>query len=318
MLTKFISRIVDVCLRFPRSVVVLGLLIAIASGVYAARHFAITSDIDSLLSKDLPWRKRGIVFEDAFKRFQIIDVVLEAPTPELAAAATDALTSALKRDKTHFKTVTNSSAADFFARNGLLFVPEGQLKESLDGIVKGAPLLTDLGQDPSLRGLVSVIEDTLIGVNQQKIELNATAPVFKKGADTVQDILAGKPASFSWRALVEGRAPMPLELRGFIEVRPVLDYKSLEPGQEATQALRAIAAQVAPKYQATCAADRACADVRRGIRHHQGERRAQRCDHPRHRPVHLVAGAALAQIDRSRCSSICSSACRSPRRSACF
>ena len=250
MLTKLISGIVDVCLRFPRSVVAIGVLLAIVSGVYAAAHFSITSDINSLLSKDLPWRQRGIAFEDAFKRFQMIDVVLDAPTPELAAAATDALSAALKQDTTHFKSVTNSSAADFFARNGLLFVPQDQLKPSLDGLARGAPLISDLGQDPSLRGLVSVIEDVLIGVNQHKVELNATAPVFTNAADTVQEVLAGKPASFSWRALVEGHAPQPLELRGFIEVRPELDYKSVEPGHEATQALRDIAAQVTPKYQA--------------------------------------------------------------------
>ena len=250
MLTKFISRIVDVCLRFPRSVVILGLLLALASAAYAAAHFSVTSDIDSLLSKDLPWRQRGIVFEDAFSRFQMIDVVIDAPTPEYAAGATDALANALKQDKTHFKTVANSSSADFFARNGLLFVPPDQLKPSLDGLVKGEPLISDLGQDPSLRGVVAVVEDVLIGVNQHKIELNATAPVFAKGAQTVQDVLAGKPASFSWRELVEGRAPQPLELRGFIEVRPVLDYKSVEPGHAASQALRDIAAEIMPKYQA--------------------------------------------------------------------
>ena len=76
MLTKFISRIVDFCLRFPRSVVIAGILIAIFSSFYTATHFAITSDIDSLLSKDLPWRQRGLAFENAFKRFQIIDAVI--------------------------------------------------------------------------------------------------------------------------------------------------------------------------------------------------------------------------------------------------
>jgi hopanoid biosynthesis associated RND transporter like protein HpnN len=250
MLTKFISGIVDFCLRFPRSVVIVAVLLAALSGVYAATHFSLTSDIDALLSKDLPWRQRGLAFETAFKRFEMVDVVIDAPTPELAASATDALTQALKKDATHFKSVTNSSAADFFAHHGLLFVPEAQLKPSLDGLVQGEPLIADLAQDPSLRGLVSAIEDTLIGVNQHKIELAATSAVFKKGADTVKDILAGKPASFSWRELVSGKPPQPLELRGFIEVRPVLDFKSVEPGHEATTALREIAAGIAPKYQA--------------------------------------------------------------------
>ncbi len=197
MLTKFISRIVDFCLRFPRCVVILGLLPAVVGGVYSAKHFVINSDIDSLLSKDLPWRQRGLAFEDAFRRFQIIDVVVDAPTPELAAGATEALTAAFKQDTKHFTAATNSSAADFFARNGLLFVPQDNLKKSLDGLVQGSALITDLGQDPSLRGLVSVIEDILIGVNQHKVELDATAPVFKRSAQVAADVLAGKPASFS-------------------------------------------------------------------------------------------------------------------------
>ena len=154
MLTKVIGRVIELCLRFPRSVLAIGLLLAVASAAYTATHFAITSDIDALLSKDLPWRQRGIVFEDAFRRFEIIDVVVDAPTPELAAAATGALTSAFAKDTAHFKTVTNSSAVDFFARNGLLFAPGDQLKKSLDGLTQGEALITDLGNDPSLRGLV--------------------------------------------------------------------------------------------------------------------------------------------------------------------
>ncbi len=70
--------------------------------------------------------------------------------------------------------------------------------------MQGEPLIADLGQDPSLRGLVSALEDVLIGVNQHKVELNATAPVFARRRQTTQNILAGKPASFSWRALVVG------------------------------------------------------------------------------------------------------------------
>ena len=250
MLTRFISRIVDVCLAFPRSVVLLGVLLAILGGAYSATHFSLTSDVDSLLSKDLPWRQRGLAFDNAFNRFQIIDVVLDAPTPELASAATDALAAALKEDKAHFQTVTNASAGDFFARNGLLFIPKAQFQGALDGIVKGGPLITDLGQDPSLRGIVSVIEDVLIGVNQHKIDLDATAPVFKQGADTARAILDGKPASWSWRALASGHAPQGLELRGFLEVRPELDFNAVSPGEAATVALREIAAKVTPPYQA--------------------------------------------------------------------
>ena len=50
MLTSLIVRIIDFCTRNAWQVVVAGLLLAVASGFYAARHFAINSDINTLLS----------------------------------------------------------------------------------------------------------------------------------------------------------------------------------------------------------------------------------------------------------------------------
>ena len=70
MLTSLIVRIIDVCTRNAWRVVTVGLVLALASGVYVARHFAINSDIATLLSSDLGWRKRELAFEQAFSRFQ--------------------------------------------------------------------------------------------------------------------------------------------------------------------------------------------------------------------------------------------------------
>ena len=100
MLTSIIVRIIDFCIRNAWRVVAVGLLLTVASGVYAARHFAINSDINTLLPSDLGWRERELAFEQAFHRFQQIIVVVEAPTPELTSAATDARRRRLRRTKT--------------------------------------------------------------------------------------------------------------------------------------------------------------------------------------------------------------------------
>ena len=126
-----------------------------ASGVYVARHFAINSDISTLLSSDLGWRKRELAFEQAFRRFQRIFVVVEAPTPELTGEATAALTQALAKNKDHFRAVTQPGGGEFFARNGLLFQSPEELKRSLAPLVQAEPLIHDLATDPSLRGLIS-------------------------------------------------------------------------------------------------------------------------------------------------------------------
>ena len=88
MLTSIVVRIVDFCAHRAWLVIVDLLDVAIACSVYAARHFAINSDINALLSPDLEWRKREQAFEKAFGRFERIAVVVDAPTPELTGAAT--------------------------------------------------------------------------------------------------------------------------------------------------------------------------------------------------------------------------------------
>ncbi|MBV8663013.1 MAG: MMPL family transporter, partial [Hyphomicrobiales bacterium] len=208
------------------------------------------SDIDALLSKSLSWRQCEVVFESEFRRYELIDVVVDAPTPELTAAATTSLTDALAKDTAHFRSVTNSSAIQFFTDHGLLFQPKDALEKTIGGLTQAQPLIEDLATDPSLRGLVSTLEDVLIGVKQNKVTLDSTAPTLNAFSDTLDDVLAGRPASFSWRVLLAGKPAEPFEKRGVIEVRPVLDYASVQPGHTATEALRRIAASVAPPYQA--------------------------------------------------------------------
>ena len=75
MLTSVIVRVIDFCTRYAWTVVAAGLVLASASGVYVARHFAINSDISTLLSSDLGWRKRELTFEQTFRRFQQLSLI---------------------------------------------------------------------------------------------------------------------------------------------------------------------------------------------------------------------------------------------------
>ncbi len=250
MLTSLVVRIINVCTRQAWRVVAVGLVLALTSGVYVARHFAINSDINTLISSDLGWRKRELAFEQAFRRFELIVVVVQAPTPELTGEATAALAHALAQKKDRFRAVTLSGGGEFFARNGLLFQSSEELKRSVAPLIQAEPLIRDLATDPSLRGLVSGLEDGLLGIKSEHIKLDDFTRVFNMASDTLENVIAGRPASFSWRVLAQGHAAQPNELRGFIEVRPVLDYSALEAGHAATEAIRLAGAEIAPKFQA--------------------------------------------------------------------
>jgi hopanoid biosynthesis associated RND transporter like protein HpnN len=251
MLTSIIVRIVGFCIRRAWAVVGVGLLIAIGSSVYTASHFRLNSDVSALLSDKLDWSKRDIAFENAFGRFGIIDVVVAAPTPELTGAATVELTQALAKEKALFPDVSNAGATEFFAQHGLLFLPKPALEKTLGGLIQGEALIQDLASDRSLRGLIAGLEDVLLGLQSNRLRLDDLGRPLNQAADTLDNVLAGRPASFSWRVLMQGKPAAPNDLRGFIEVHSALDFSALQPGLRASEAIRRIAADILPKYQAS-------------------------------------------------------------------
>ena len=96
MLASAVTLIVRVCARVPWLIIVLVLAAAAASAVYSARHFAINTDINKLISPDLDWRQRELEFEKLFPgHFGSTLVVVDAPTAELAAQASADLTRRL-------------------------------------------------------------------------------------------------------------------------------------------------------------------------------------------------------------------------------
>jgi hypothetical protein len=251
MLTSIIVRIVRFCIGHAWTVVGVALLIAVGSSVYTASHFRLNSDVNALLSDKLDWRQRGIALESAFGRFGIIDVVVAAPTPELTGAATVELTQALAKDKALFPDVSNAGATEFFARHGFLFLPKQALEQALGGLIQGDALIEDLASDRSLRGLIAGLEDVLLGLQSNRVKLEDLGRPLNQASDTLDNVLAGRPASFSWRVLMQGKPASANDLRGFIEVHPALDFSALQPGLRASEGIRRIAADILPKYQAS-------------------------------------------------------------------
>jgi hopanoid biosynthesis associated RND transporter like protein HpnN len=245
MLKAKIASIVNICTRYPWVVIVIALLLSVVSGVYAIRHFAINTDVNQLISTDLPWRQRELAFAQAFQGNENkILAVVDAPTSELASAASTALARKLAAQPNLFISVTELSESPFFARNGLLFLPADQVGATVGTLSQAQPLLQVLVTDPSLRGLTQALSFALGGIGAKRFTLDDMAGPLSMFSKPVEDVMAGRPASFSWRELVNRKPPEPSDLRRFIEIYPVLDYGALEPGKTATDAIRQAAADL--------------------------------------------------------------------------
>jgi hopanoid biosynthesis associated RND transporter like protein HpnN len=238
VLTSIVVSIVRACTRFASFTVLIALILAVAAGFYSVRHFSINTDINTMISPDLDWRKRDNQFDAAFDRESTILAVVEAPTPELTSAASAALGRKLSGDTKHFESIQALGSGEFFEKNGLLFLPAAEVGRLTGQFESAAPLIEIMAGDPSLRGLTGALETGLAGVSRGQFKLDSAERPFNLISQTVENVLNKGSGTFSWRELVSDKPLTDSDRRAFIELKPILDYNSLQPGKDGTDAIR--------------------------------------------------------------------------------
>jgi len=115
-------QVVAACARRPWPVVVVAAALGGGAFTYSASHIAIDTDSTRLIAEDVAWRKREMVFDTAFpQRADLIAVVVDGATPELAERSTAALAQRLSSQIGPFRAVWRPDGGAFFDRAGLLF-----------------------------------------------------------------------------------------------------------------------------------------------------------------------------------------------------
>src|SRR3979490_2128839 len=243
MIHSAIVRIVEFCARHRRSIVISGTLLALGAAAFDAARFSINTDIEGLISQDLPWHQRQLELLTAFPKKGII-VLVKAPTPENAEQAADELARALSKNHDLFPVVEQLDSGDFFERNGLLFDSLDDVKRNAEGLTKVQPFIAALAGDPSLRGVTTVLSFAAGGVQAGRLKLEQLAWPLSLADRTLRDVLSGKPATFSWQELLQGPPPPAKQLRHLIGVQPTLDFSELQPGRKAEDGIRRAAADL--------------------------------------------------------------------------
>ena len=252
MINSLIVRIVDTCARYRWMTVIAGTLLMLGAGAFAAAKFSINTDVEGLISQNLPWHQRQLEMSKAFPQ-NGISVVVKAPTSENAELATNALAQRLSKNQNLFPLVGQPDSGDFFERNGLLFGSPAEVKKNAEGLTNAQPLTATLAGDPSLRGVMKTLSSAAGSVRAGRMKLEQLAWPLSLADRTLSDVLSNRPATFSWQELLEGRKLPADQLRHFIEVQPTLDFSELQPGHKATEGIHRAAADLdlRGKYGAT-------------------------------------------------------------------
>ncbi|HEY3848618.1 MAG TPA: MMPL family transporter, partial [Acetobacteraceae bacterium] len=245
MLNRLLAGLVETSRRHALLVMLAGFLLAVLAGAVAATRLGVSTDTDKMFSDTLPWRRNAIEMAKDFPQFQnLLVAVIDAREPEEADATAAELQAALAPDHVHFNSVRRPDASPFFDKNGLLFLDLAQLTAIMDRTIDAQPFLGQLVADPTARGLFSALALMGVGVSKGEADLKPYAEAIQAFHVALADAVAGKPQPLSWQELLgSGLADLAGKYR-FVLIQPHQNFGALEPGGEATAAVRRAISQL--------------------------------------------------------------------------
>lgn len=243
MIHSVIEKIVVACVRWCWVVIITGIVLMAGSAAFDVSHFSINTDVERLISQDLPWHRRQVALAQAFPQ-KGITAVVTAPTPENAEQATQELAQTLARSPKLFPKVSQPDSGGFFDRNELLLAKTSDVRQTAISLTKAEPILSKLSHDSSLRGVMRVLAFVAEEARQGRIKLEQLNWPLSLASKQLNDVLAGKPAAFSWKELLQGYASPAEQRRHFLEIEPKLDFSKLQPGLNAERGIQQAATQL--------------------------------------------------------------------------
>jgi hopanoid biosynthesis associated RND transporter like protein HpnN len=244
-LPSVLAAVVGHSRRHPGVVVLVALGLAILSIWYGAGHLGVSTNTDEMFPASLPWRQQQMAMEQAFPQTtNLLVAVVDARLPEEADATAAALASKLAADKAHFISVRRPDSNPYLQREGLLFLDTQQLTDLLNQTISAQPFLGQLAADPSARGLFAALGLLAVGVEHGQTDLSSFAGPLQGFRNALEQAAKGHPQPLSWQNLLAGPVAKLAGQYRFVlaKIRP--DFTSFQPGQRATEAMRADIAQL--------------------------------------------------------------------------
>jgi len=241
-LIALVTRLVQASYRHAIALSILILAGVAVIGYLAARHIGIDTETDRLFSPNLPWRRAAAELDRAFpQNAELLAVVIDGTTPDQAEDAAAILARRLAANPDLFQDVRQPDGGVFFRKNGLLFLPRAEVQKFADEMIAAQPMLGTLAADPSPRGVFNALDLFAQGPLHGEVAIDALDRPFRAVARAVEVTLDGGYQPLSWQNLLSDRRPLPRELRRLVLARPTLNYRVVEPGRRAIEAVRAAA-----------------------------------------------------------------------------
>ncbi len=215
------------CVRRPVTTILMFVAAAIAGAVIAAMHLKVDTDPSLMISNDLP-------SSSAYQRFQAqfpalhdtFIVIVDGDEAGKGRNAAGEIADAMQRRPDLFSDVFAPGNGPFFETNGVLYLPEAEVKRLAGDIKQMAPLFNAMTLQPDLAGIDDLFKQIapVVEIGEAPDDV---ATLLDAISQTVQAARQGRPKPLNWETL--GRTdPVFTETRWYVFAKPVLDYSALD------------------------------------------------------------------------------------------
>ncbi|UCE85822.1 MAG: MMPL family transporter [Deltaproteobacteria bacterium] len=210
------------------AVVVGTLLVTVPLLVYTALGLGINSDNVRLLADDVPSQRALTEFALAFPILNdALIVVVDAPTPERARDAAEALAGRLAEQPDRYRDVYVPGGGHFFERNGLLYWSVDELEDFVDHMSGLQPLIAELERDDSVASLANMVQAGLESGPLEPAGGARWAAILDEVGQATHAAYTRYPVAVAWDELLRTEPPAAGSTRSVILLDPVLEFDSL-------------------------------------------------------------------------------------------
>lgn len=226
------------------AILLLSVLLTFGTLYYSAANFKINTDIHSMMSDKLSYRRLYKEFSKAFpQQSDTIVVVIDGTTTEQAEAAWKAIAEQLRKEQAIFAEIYEPGAGAFFQKNGLLYLNTEELERLGDRLSAAQPFLALLSEDLSIRGLFEVVAKALEQEDLSEGQDHTLALLLDGMSNAFAGAVQGTVYQMSWESLAFGAEQTARQCRRFIILKPRVADGSLSAGNVHLETIRRIARQ---------------------------------------------------------------------------
>jgi uncharacterized protein len=215
--------------RRPAVILLLASMLTLLAVSITVMRLRLDTDPARMLDPELPYLQERQRYLDAFPMFdRLLVAVVTAPEASRAEDAAARLAARLGVAGGAFRSVNHAGQDREFRDQGLLYLDEDELWDLDRRLAAASPFLGAVAGDPSLRGLLKLLE-TGLDNELEASEAAELAKLYDRVRRSAEEDLAGRSPRIAWRdELFPRDAGSDGLYREYVLLQPQVDFSQLE------------------------------------------------------------------------------------------